>query len=71
MEMLQQAIGLSLKQEELVETKNQSEDLEEEVEPKEEGCDEELDSDEEMIQLAVAMSLAQEKEIEIVAKVAD
>ena len=61
--MLQQAIGLSLKREELAETKNLSEDLEgeEEVEPKKEGCDEELDSDEEMIQLAVAMSLAQKE----------
>ena len=66
-EMLQQAIALSLEQEELAETKNQSEDLEadkEEVEPKKEGNAEELESDEEMLQLAIAMSLAQEKEMQ-------
>ena len=71
-EMLQQAIALSLEQEELAETKNQSEDLEadkEEVEPKslakKEGDAEELESDEEeMLQLAIAMSLAQEKEVQ-------
>ena len=58
-------------QEELAETKNQSEDLEadkEEVEPKslakKEGDAEELESDEEMLQLAIAMSLAQEKEMQ-------
>ena len=74
--MHQQVTDLSLKQEELAEMKNQSEELEheqkrdepkkednaEKAEPKKERSAEELDSEEEMIQLAIAMSLAQEYE---------
>ena len=74
--MPQQVAALSLKQEELAGMKNQSEELEheqkkdepkkennaKEVEPNKERNAEVLDSEEEMIQLAIAMSLAPEYE---------
>lgn len=69
-EMLQRAINLSLQQEEIEEIESEAteektfepekEDVEGAEKEDEEGFAEELDSDEEMLQLAIAMSLAQD-----------